>query len=905
MTSLLRRLTWWLQRPRKEAELGEELQFHLDQELLERGDAGLAGDEARWAARRDLGNEALLREDIRTLWTWRPLDELAQDLRFTLRTLFRERTVTVFAVLSLALGIGANTAIFSLMEAALWKPLAVHEPQQLRLFTWTSGMHPVAGSTWDDWDRARPDLGYQISASFSYAAFESFAAGTGLFERVFAFKPIGRITAVVGDVAEPVVADLVSGAAYDALGVVPILGRPIAPSDDRRGPETVAVISDEYWSRRFGRDPGVVGRTIHVNQVPVTVIGVNPPGFTGLSSQTSPDLFLPLTMQPVLLPNPYAANGDLLADPDYWWLDVMGRLEPGVTDADAQSAMQALLLQTVRETLPGKLHLDQPRVRLLPGARGLDNLAEQFGPALAVLVSLVGVVLLVACANVANLLLARASTRRRELGLRLALGAGRSRLARQLMTEGLVLGLAGGSLGLLLAYWVRDIVPNLLLPSWAPAQVHAIFDMRVLALSLAVTLATSVLFSLAPIRQALREELHSAVRDGGRTTLSARRGRPLIVFQIALSVLLLVAAALFARTLVNLRMVRLGFSPERIVLFTVDPPRSRYDQAARKAVFEEIDRRIAAIPAIESSSLSENVLVSGGNSRSTITILGTGAETRVATWRNTVGYRFFETMRIPMVMGRSYDAHDGRGSPEVAVVNMEFVRRFLPGRNPIGRRFRRNDETFEIVGVCGDTQFDRARAPLPPIWFNLLEQADATREMTFEIRTAAPVPAILPSIREAVRAVDSHLAVFDVRTQQQQIDSTMSQERLFVALASALGVLALILAAVGVYGMLAQNVSRRTPEIGVRMALGASRTDVITMVLREASQLAVIGAVAGAAGAAILGRCVQSMLFGITPLDPIAIGAAIAMTLTAALAAGWLPARRAARLDPMVALRHE
>jgi predicted permease len=895
---------WWLQRRRKEDEMREELRFHLDQEMQERRDAGLSDDEAKWAARRDLGNDALLSEDIRGLWRWRPLDELAQDLRFAFRTHLKNRAVTLFAMLSLALGIGANTAIFSLMEAALWKPMAVRDPQQLRLFTWTTGPHGIPDSTWDDWSRVGPNNPVKIGAGFSYEVFEALERDAPAFERVFAFKLVGRVTALVDDQAELVVADLVSGGVYEGLGVVPIAGRPILPADDRRGrPGAVAVISDAYWARRFGRDPGAIGRSIRVNQVPVTIVGVNPQGFTGLSSQVSPDLFMPLTMQPVVMPAAFGKTGNLLDDREMWWVDVMGRLKSGVTDAEAQAAMQVTLQQAVRATLPHEMNRPQPTLRLFQGTRGLDNLAEDFGWPLIGLLSVVGVVLLIACANVANLLLARASTRRRELSLRLALGAGRARLTRQLLTEGLALGLAGGALGVLLGYWVRNAIPNLLLPSWAPERFGAVFDLRVLALALAVTIATSVLFSLVPIWQVLRVDVQS-LKDGGART-HAMRGRSLVVFQVSFSVVLLIGAALFLRTIANLRSVELGFRPEQVVLFTIDPPRTTYVNEARRTLFEQIDRRIAAIPGVEVSSLSAQVLVGEKRARTMAEFTDRTPSTRVPTFVNVVGHRFFETMGVPIVMGRSFDAHDRQESPTVAIVNQQFVHKYLPDGNPIGRRFKSGKQTFEIIGVCGDTHYDRLQAPVPPTWFGVLPQAQEVRAFTFEVRTAASVSAILPLIRKAVRAVDKDLPVFDVRTQLQQIEATMSRERLFMALTSAFGVLALILASVGIYGTLAQNVSRRTGEIGIRVALGAARADVLVMVLRETSLLAGVGVIVGAVVAIGLGRYVESTLFGVTPIDPIAVGGAVTTMMIVALLASWMPARRACRLDPMVALRHE
>jgi predicted permease len=374
---------------------------------------------------------------------------------------------------------------------------------------------------------------------------------------------------------------------------------------------------------------------------------------------------------------------------------------------------------------------------------------------------------------------------------------------------------------------------------------------------------------------------------------------------VALSVLLLITAALFLRTMTNLRSVELGFRPERVVLFTIDPPRAKYVKEARRAVFEEIDRRIASIPGVEASSLSHSVLVGGQRFRTSVEIVGRTPANRVPTFVNTVGERFFATMGVPIVMGRSFDAHDRPESPKVAVVNQRFVRAYLSSGNPIGRRFKSGSDTFEVVGVSGDTPYDRARSPVPPTWFTVLGQAEETEAMTFEVRTMVSVPAILPPIREAVRAVDEDLPVFDVRTQVQQIDATVSRERLFVLLTCAFGALAVVLASVGIYGVLMQSVARRTGEIGIRLALGALRADVLVMVLREASILAGIGVVAGTAAAVGLGRYLESMLFGVTPLDPTAIGGAMAAMLIVALTAAWAPARRACRLDPMAALRHE
>jgi predicted permease len=384
------------------------------------------------------------------------------------------------------------------------------------------------------------------------------------------------------------------------------------------------------------------------------------------------------------------------------------------------------------------------------------------------------------------------------------------------------------------------------------------------------------------------------------------RGRSLVVIQVSLSVLLLIGAGLFLRTLANLRSVPLGFQPEQVALFRLDPPRTRYVKESRVALFEEIDRRIAAIPGVIVSSLSAQVIVSGSSSTTTVGILGkTPRPVDARTHINTVGHRFFETMGIPILRGRSFDARDRRETPKVAIVNQEFVRRYLPDGDPIGRSFTNGEFKFQIIGICGDVHFTRTRLPAPPTWYPLFAQQEEAGWMTFEVRSAASLSGLVPLIREAVRGVDKDLPLFDIRTQTQQIEATMIRERLFVTLTSAFGVLALILSAVGIYGIMAQNVSRRTSEIGVRLALGAARVDVLLMVLREAWLLAVIGVVLGTAAAMALSRYVESMLFGLTRYDPVAIGGAIVTMLIVALLAGWIPARRACRLDPMIALRHE
>lgn len=893
---------------RAEPDLTRELMSHLT--LLEDDfqRRGMTPEEAQLAARRAFGGVEQTKELHRDARSFRWLDDARQDLQYGVRGLRRMPGFSTVAVLSLALGIGANTAIFSIMEAALWKAIPVHEPEQLRLFSWVSGPRTVMNSTWGNWRRVA--TGGRTSTSFSYIIFQGLQQQDAAFDSVFAFKPIGRVTATVNSEADLVIGHLVSGNFYDGVGVKPIVGRSIVPADDVGGrTEVVAVISDGFWARRFGRDMSVVGKQIRINQVPVTIVGVNPREFTGVEPGQHPDIFMPLTAQPVVLPWRYAKTGSLLDDPDYWWVLVMGRLKSGVSQSQAQSAMEVAFRQTVRASLPDRADRDQPTLRLLTGSRGLDNLREEFARPLLVLVSFVALVLLIVCANLAILLLARAEGRRRELSLRLALGAGRWRITRQLLTEGLTLGVGGGVLGLLFGYWTRDAIPGLLVPSWmTDLQFKAEFDSRVLLLAFAVTLVTSVVFSIAPVWQSSRVEIGAALKDGGRLAMNVvrpLRGKSLVVLQVCLSVLLLIGAGLFVRTLSSLRSVSLGFQPDRILLFAIDPPRARYAGHSRNALFEQLQKRIGAIPGVQASSLSEEPLMGGGSSTTRVGPDGRAAGPKDQAWVNDVGWGFFETMGIPIIFGRSFDVQDREDSPPVVVVNQQFVLEFFPNDNPLGRTLRNNNLLYHIVGVCGDTHFDRARKPVPPTFYRLFTQGRDHGALTFEVRTSTSTAAIMNSIRQVVRAVDKDLPIFDVRTQTEQINATLSRERLFVTLTSAFGVLALVLASVGIYGLMAYSVSRRTSEIGIRMALGAERRTVLLMILREASTLAAIGVALGVAAATGLSRYIQSMLFGVQPVDLITIATAVAAMMTVAFVAGWWPARRASHLDPTVALRHE
>ena len=889
----------------------DEWQFHIEQRAADLERQGIAAAEALRMARAEFGSTDARHEESRDAVGLRLLDDLGADLRYAFRLLRQSPTFTAVAVLSLALGIGANSAMFSLMEAVIWKSLPVPAPDQLRQVSWVSGPKEPFNSMWGN--ESQTATGGFTSTSISYPVFVAMRrAAESQGAHLAAFKPIGRLTAIIGANPELVNCDLVSGNFYLSMGVSPVAGRAIVPADDRRNADgTVAVISEAFWARRFGRDRSVLGQTIRINQVPVTIVGVNPPAFTGFTAGRQPDVFLPISAQPALLPLRPGEQVAMIDDPEFWWVLAMARLPQGVNEAQLHRALNAAMGDEVRTLLEAKPGTDRPHVRLTQGGRGVDDLRDEFSRPLVVLTAFVGLVLLIACANLANLLLARAVSRQREVSLRLALGAGSFRIARQMLTEGLVLATLGGGVGLLLGFWLRNGIPYLLGTSWEPVPLQADFSPRVLALSAALTLGTGVLFSLAPMWQAARVRVTATLKDGGRSTGGRSRRvarRSLVVVQVALSVVLLIGAGLFLRTLWNLRTADLGFQPEHLVLFTVDPPRNRYSGTARVEVFAKIEAGIARLPGVQSVTLTTEALVANSSSSTRATPTGRASRGQAdRAWVNEVGWDFFKTMGIPILYGRGFGPQDRAGAPLVAVVNQAFVKNFYPGTNPVGQTFstRGGSSVYQIVGVSADARYNRINAPMPPTFYRPYVQEEDLRSMTFEVRTALLPAALVNMTRKVVDGIDRELPIFDVRTQVEQIDATLSQQRMFAVLTSASGLLAVILAAIGIYGVIAGSVASRVPEIGVRMALGAGRGQVLTMVLREAVTLGVLGIVVGGTTAALLVRYIASFLYNLTPFDPVSAGSAMLLMLVIAVVSGWWPAQFASRLDPMQALRHE
>jgi len=904
--------SWWraaTHRSRLDAEMQSELEFHIESyaEDLMRG--GVSLEEALRRARLELGPLAARKEDCRESLGLRLWDDLRADVVYGLRMLKKSRGFTAVAVASLALGIGANTIIFTLAKEALLDELAVPHPEQLRLLAADMGRKSAVHS------RSGQSLpapgGGMRTTSFSYPVYQMLRQQNRSFEDLFAFKELGsyeRLTATIDGHAQPVTAQVVSGNYYRELGVSTALGRPIQESDDAApGQGAVVTISDGLWELAFGRSPSVIGRTIDLNLKPVTIVGVNPPSFTGAASvQNSPDLFFPFSMQPVLIPS---ERGSLLANKKLWWMQIMGRIKPGVSDAAARAALDVSLAQAARATLEVKKDETLPRLAVLPGSRGFDDPARDRGTEIYVLLGLSGLVLLLACANIANLLLARSAARQREVSVRMALGASRGRILRQVFTESLLLSLLGGAAGLLLGYLGRGLLPRLLSNSWRTPEFHGRFDARIFAFTAAVSILTGLLFGLAPASQSTRADMNTGLKDGAAAATKRRKGlggKAIVVFQVSLSMLLVFGAGLFVRTLVNLSGVEIGFRPQNLLLFQIDPPLSRYAPPKDIAIERRIEEGLAAVPGIESVTLSAAPLLADWISDSNFNPNGRPAlpnRDDNSADVNRVGQDFLRTMGIPLLAGRDFNAQDTETSPKVAIVNQSLARKFYPKENPIGKTF--NDEHIRIVGVCADAKYNSLRDETPPTFYVPYRQQEQMSLATYELRLKTDPSSVMPAVSAAVASIDKDLPLLDVRTQTEQIDDLLSGERLFAALSGAFGVLALALACIGIYGLMAYNVARRTNEIGIRIALGAQPGRVLRMILREASWLAVFGIVAGAGCALGVARFLASLLYGLKPNDPWTLAGAAVLLLATALAAGWAPAWRASRVQPMKALRHE
>ena len=820
---------------------------------------------------------------------------LLHDIRYGVRMLARNPGFTAMAVLSLALGIGANTSIFSLINEAILRPLPVEEPERLvTLFTdRESGLHN--DFSYPDYADYR-DRNEVLSGFIAYDQAPINLSGGGQTERIW-----GQI---------------VTGNYFSVLGVDAAIGRTFLPEEDRvPGASPVAVISHGLWQRQFGGDAGVVGQAVTLNGHRFTVVGIAPAGFTGAVRGFLPDIWVPIMMhEQIRPPQGFLQGRNILEERGARWLKVMGRLRPGLDLAEARAAMR-----TLAEQLAGEYpQFTEAQLVLLPGGRGHAQFVTDFSLPLTILMAAAGLVLLIACANVANLLVARASVRRREIAIRLALGASRRRLLRQLLTESMLLAVIGGGAGLLLAVWMTELLLLFTPPSnFMPVALEGSLDLRVLTFALLLSLSTGLVFGLAPALQAsspdvvpaLKDETNALRKGPGRWTLR----NLLVISQVALSLVVLVGAALFIRSLQNLRAIESGFVPDNVLVMSLDLALNGYTEPRGREFYRELIGRVERLPGVAAVSLASVVRLSGGGTRRSITIdgytpqPGEGLEIDF----NVVTPKYLETMGVPLLHGRDFDAQDRAGAPKVVIINEVMARKFFPGQDPLGKRIRwptppdaPEEAPLEIIGVAKSGKYRTLTEDDRPSMYLPFPQ-NYRPNMALHVRTAGDPRAAIAALRREVQLLDETLPVFGIRTLTEQVNSALYTPRAAAILLSVFGLLALLLASVGIYGVIAYSVTQRTREIGVRMALGAQAGDVLRLVLRQGLALVLAGVAAGLAGALALTRLASSLLYGVSATDPAVFAAASLLLALVALVACYVPARRATKVDPMVALRYE
>ncbi len=912
MRELLGRIRFLFHRAEYERELEEEMRHHLA--LLE--ESGKPGA----AALRQFGNVTALKEDSRSMWTFALLEQFAQDVRYAMRTMAANPLFTATAVLSLALGIGANTAIYSFMDAILLRTLPVSHPEQLAVAEWHSSRRsPVVkaiNGTAHGYGKGK-GKGGTLSPNFPFAAYERLCAEKDIFSILFGYTYAQSFNVIINGQAEALSGGYVSGNYFSGLGVPPAAGRLFVDADDRMGAQPIVALSYAYWQRRFNGNPAVVGQSILINNLPFTVAGVAASGFFGVDPQSNPAFFLPIHAMPGLAPNPAEEQRSRFFDDHFYWIEMMGRLQPGVGMERAEAAMHARFQAFAAGTAATPKDAEVlPELSLEDGGYGLDSLRRQYSKPLYVLMTMVGLILAIACANLANLLLARAASRRREIAVRLSLGASRGRILRQMLTESVLLAVAGGVLGLGVAFAGIRFITWLLANGQEHFTLRAALNWPVLSFTFGLAVVAGLLFGLAPAIQATKVDLTPALKENRVQGSSAhgfrfrpRLGHVLIALQIAVSLLLVIGAGLFVRTLENLHAIDVGFNRENILLVRLNGWQAGYRDARLARFYAGLLDRFREIPGVRAASASAYPLVAHHVNNSSVFVPGREVQPGdPSTDFVNVDPAFLETMQIPVLLGRSLTRAD-LASPNVAVVNQKFASIFFGRENPVGRQFslsRRTNPLFEIVGVAKAAHYNSLQEEIPPVVYvpythNLAELG----QLFFEIRTAGAPLSVAAQIRRIVRDASSSVPVGEITTQAQVMDQTISQEHTFAELGTCFAALALLIACVGLYGAMAYAVARRTGEIGIRMALGAQREGIIWMVLREVLAISTAGLLLGYGAARLTTRFIEAFLFGLKPNDPLAIAAATGILLAAALAAGYLPAQRASRIDPAVALRNE
>jgi predicted permease len=932
LRELMGRILFLFRRDRFDDDLSEEMQFHIELMTRQNITAGMSDSEARREALGRFGNRTLIQEKSREIWVYGTLQALVQDLRYGLRLMGRAPGFTIVAVVSLALGIGANTAIFSVVDSLMLRMLPVRDPDRLvevGIVDYSIGDVSVSSLSYPAYARLRDNN----------EVFDGLmATGAGGSQTIAFDEPDKAAHSAAGNdqagQVETVKLALVSGNYFSTLGVNPVLGRAIAPDDDRAGSsQAVAVISYSYWKRRLALDPAVIGRTFTVGNAPFSVIGVAAPAFFGTEVGQSTDIFVPMAMQPAL----NRGNSNLESFGSLW-LTLMGRLKPGMTEAQAAAGLNTTYRRVLEERAEimkdPKIPADgqavirdeylRQHVAVSPGGKGPSTLRKNFSKPLAILMGIVGMVLLIACANIANLMLARGAARRREISVRLALGAARSRLVRQLLTESLMLAAIGGALGLLVAGWGSHALLSLVSHESYPISLDVHADIGVMAFTTGVTLLTGVLFGLAPALGATRLSLIPALND--RAGVGASRGhlgKALVAVQVMLSLLLLIGAGLFVHSFSKLAGRDLGFDRAGVWQVSWDTNSTGYKDDRLANMFSAITNRVSSLPGVLSVSLSCTGLFSGSIAFGPIAVEDeTGpVDESMNCHFDQVGTNFFETVGMPIVRGRGFGPQDVANAPLVAVINEEAARRYFDGTDPIGKRFYRNTERngdlIEVVGIAKNAMYYDERDSVPPMVYTPYiqeyhpEKKPAGPNATalgglnnLEIR-AVGTAGFGASVRSEIHSIDSNLSIDNISKLGELADESLVQDRAIAMLSSFFGLLALGLATIGLYGVMSYSVNRRTAEVGIRLALGARPGRVQWLIMRETLFLLIIGTAGGLVAALALTRLVSSLLFGLSAMDPASIILATVVLSGASALAGYLPARRASRVDPMSALRCE